>query len=119
MQPAPIPVTLVTGSTGAGKTTYIARLLTQRPQDARWAVLVNDFGEAKLEAAPHAVFVREVSGCICCSAQVSLRTAVVALLREARPQRLVTEASAAAHPDSIVKVLKEPGIAQAVVLERT
>jgi G3E family GTPase len=113
----PIPALLVIGATGAGKTTYLSRLLAARPPGGHWAVLINDFGAAKLESKA-GVLVREVAGCICCSAQVSLRTAVVALLRE-RPARLLIEASAAAHPDAIVAVLREPGIASAVVLENT
>jgi G3E family GTPase len=115
-----IPALLVTGAIGAGKTSYITRLLAERPHGARWAVLVNDFGEATLQkiAAGNAVLVREVAGCICCSAQVSLRTATVALLRE-RPERLLIEASAAAHPGAIVAVLREPGIASALMLEGT
>ena len=123
MTPARIPALLVTGTRGAGKSTYISRLLAQRPAGSRWAVLVNDIGEAAIDvpngAPEHEVVVREVAGCICCSAQVSLRAAVVALVRERRPERLVIEASAAAHPSAIVKVLEEPGIAAAVVLERT
>jgi G3E family GTPase len=115
-----IPALLVTGTAGAGKTTFIAKCLIQRPDGERWAVLVNDFGEATLADASgvpeRAVFVREVAGCICCSAQVSLRTGIVALLREARPQRLLIEASAAAHPDAVVKILREPGIASAVAI---
>ena len=118
-----IPALLVTGATGAGKTTYLSRLLATRPAVARWAVLVNDFGEARLDAGGRSsdspVYVREVAGCICCSAQVSLRTAIIGLLREAQPERLLIEASAAAHPASIVKVLREKGIASAVALERT
>ena len=113
----PVPALLVTGTTGAGKTTHLSRVLAERPADARWAVLVIDFGEAALRGEP-GVLVREVAGCICCSAQVSLRTALVALLRE-KPARLLIEASAAAHPRAIVDVLNEPGIASAVELERT
>ena len=111
-----IPALLVTGMTGAGKTTYLSKWLSSRPQGERWAVLLNDFGDARL-APDGDVFVREVAGCICCSAQVSLRTAIVALLRTA-PARLLIEASASARPSSIVSVLKEPGIAAAVALER-
>jgi G3E family GTPase len=121
--PDRIPALLVTGTAGAGKTTFIAKCLIQRPDGERWAVLVNDFGEATLADSSgvpeRAVFVREVAGCICCSAQVSLRTGIVALLREARPQRLLIEASAAAHPDAVVKILREPGIASAVAQMRT
>jgi G3E family GTPase len=112
-----VPVLLVIGATGAGKTTYLSQLLAARPADARWAVLINDFGEAKLQRAS-GVDVREVAGCICCSAQVSLRLGAVALLR-ARPDRLLIEASSAAHPRAIVKVLEEAGIAQSAAVERT
>ena len=117
------PATLVIGATGAGKTTYIAGMLRERPPNERWAVLVNDFGRVSLLDTPGvsqgAVTVREVAGCICCSAQVAMRTAIVALLRKERPARLLIEASAAAHPHAIADVLLEPGIAAAVALERT
>ena len=120
MSPAPIPALLVTGATGAGKTTYLTRIVARRSAGARWAVLVNDFGVSRFAGPTDAsLHVREVAGCICCSAQVSLRTAIVRLLRDARPERLLIEASAAAHPGSIVSVLHEKGIASAVVLERT
>ena len=115
-----IPVLLVTGTAGAGKSTFIRRRLSSRPEGQRWAVLLNDFGEVTLTDAgvlEHGVVVREVAGCICCSAQVSLRTALVTLIRESRPRRLLIEASAAAHPREIVKVLDERGIAAAVELE--
>lgn len=123
MPSVPTSALLITGATGAGKTTYLSRLLATRPPAARWAVLVNDFGRARIDAEPSAteqgVYVREVAGCICCSAQVSLRTGIIALLRQAQPERLLIEASAAAHPASIVKVLREPGLAASVELQAT
>jgi G3E family GTPase len=116
-------LTLVTGATGAGKTTLISRLLAARPAHERWAVLVNDFGETALADAAGvrdgSVTVREVGGCMCCTGQVPLRTALVLLLREKRPQRLIIEASAAAEPAAIARLLHEPGLAAAIALERT
>ncbi|HYH42342.1 MAG TPA: GTP-binding protein [Burkholderiales bacterium] len=118
-----IPTHLVTGATGAGKTMFVARLLAQKPRGERWAVLVNDFGLKTLRDAPGVsegeVMVREVAGCICCSAQVAVRTALIALIRAARPHRLLIEASAAAEPDALLSVLREPGIAPAVALRPT
>ena len=123
MVPARIPTMLITGAAGAGKTTAILSLLGQRASGERWAVLVNDFGEAALHtavaAADDRVGVREVTGCMCCTAQVSVRAALVSLLRDSAPQRLLIEASAAAVPDAICRVLAERGLADAVDLRTT
>lgn len=118
-----IPAYLITGATGAGKTTLVTRLLEQRPQAERWAVLVNDFGRSLLAAADRVidenVTVRQVAGCMCCTGQVSMRTALVSLLRTARPHRLLIEVSAAAEPASVMRVLAEPALSKAVELRST
>ena len=106
---------LIMGATGAGKTTLIRGLLAQRPRDEHWSILVNDFGAARVDAQSE-VTVREVSGCMCCTAQVTLRAALVQVLRSTRPQRLFIEASAAAHPAAVRALLNEPGIAPAIEL---
>lgn len=116
-----IPANMITGLVGAGKTTAILSLLTQRPPAEHWAVLINDFGEASLDDAVRdsagGVVTRELrGGCICCTAQVELRTALVRLLRDARPQRLLIELSSAGYPSAVRKVLREKSIAQALDL---
>jgi G3E family GTPase len=117
------PVNLITGAAGAGKTTAILRLLAKRPPDQRWAVLINDFGRGTASTTPGVsqglVVVREVAGCICCTGQVALRTAMVTLLRDAAPQRLLLEASAAARPASLLQLLREPGLSKALDMRTT
>lgn len=54
--PSPSPtfpgqVNIVTGSLASGKTTFIGALLRQKPEHEVWAVLVNEFGAAGLDAA--------------------------------------------------------------------
>jgi G3E family GTPase len=112
---------MITGFAGSGKTSAVLSLLTQRPPTERWAVLLNDFGEASLEDAVRdsegGVVTCEVrGGCICCTAHVELRTALVRLLRETRPQRLLIELSGAGRPPAILKVLGEASIAKALAL---
>jgi G3E family GTPase len=118
-----VAVNVVVGATGAGKTTIVRRLLTQRKREERWTVLVNDFGAVTMADAPgvaeNDVVVREIGVCVCCSARVGLRTALVSLLRTEKPHRLIIEASAAAEPASIFRVLREPGIAGAVDVRST
>ncbi len=113
--PTHVATHLIMGATAAGKTALIRGFLAERPADEHWAVLMNDFGAARIETRD-AVTVREVSGCACCTGQVVLRAALVRMLRDARPRRLFIEASAAARPASVLAVLREEGIASAINL---
>ena len=113
-----VPVTVVTGFLGVGKTTAILDLFGHRPPDGRWAVLVNEFGEIGIDGAILAeggLIVEEVpGGCICCSAGLALRVALVRLLREVRPDRLLIEPTGLAHPAAVIDTLRTPGLGQAV-----
>ena len=115
-----IPCTLVTGFLGAGKTTLINHLLTTKPTEQRWALLINEFGRIGIDgtllkgadwwqAAQETIAVREVSGgCICCTSQLPLQIAISRLLSEHKPQRLLIEPTGLAHPRELVQQLSEP-----------
>ena len=114
---------LITGFLGAGKTTLIRHLLSQRPEGERWAVIVNEFGVVGIDgttlastgAAASGIEVREVAGgCICCAANVPLRVAITDVLRRIRPGRLLVEPSGLGHPAAILSTLAEPGLASAL-----
>jgi G3E family GTPase len=70
-----IPVTLLTGFLGSGKTTLLKALL-QRPEMARTAVIVNEFGEIGLDhllvEKSEENMVQLNSGCLCCTVRGDL-----------------------------------------------
>jgi G3E family GTPase len=108
-----IPTHLVAGPLGAGKTSLIRHLLTQRPQQERWAVLVNEFGQIGLDAAllhtaDAGITLTELpGGCLCCVNGAPLQVALVQLLRKAKPQRLFIEPSGLGHPATLLKQLTQ------------
>ena len=103
---APIPLLLVAGGFGAGKTTLIARWLADS-RFANSAVLVNEPGEAPVDAhllGPFAGASRTLAGgCACCTARAALSRALAALV-EGRPpslapfDRVIVELAGLAHP---------------------
>ncbi|CAM3296942.1 putative GTP-binding protein YjiA [Halomonas lysinitropha] len=48
---ADVPVHLVTGFLGSGKSTLIRRLIAQKPEGERWAVVINEFGRVGIDQA--------------------------------------------------------------------
>ena len=103
--PAPdrIPVTLIGGYLGAGKTSLLNHLLTHMGGGERIAVLVNDFGALGLDAAlvarRDADTVTLTNGCVCCSIADDFGTALDAQVRAGEPpERIVVETSGVAEP---------------------
>ncbi len=114
-----VPATVVTGFLAAGKTTAILGAMARRPDGERWAVVVNELGEVGIDGARFSaggVEVREVAGgCVCCTAGLEMKVALVRILREIRPDRLIVEPSGAARPWAILDALRSPGLREAVV----
>lgn len=121
--PAPrLPVTVVAGFAGAGKSTLIDHWLRDRPAGERWALLANASAAepsptgapangrppAGAPASPATGAYRVVGGCACCTAQASARSALVQLLRAGPWQRLIVELDGAAHPAALVDLLRRP-----------
>ncbi|MDF2366225.1 GTP-binding protein [Sneathiella sp.] len=97
-----IPIILMSGYLGAGKTTLINHLLAA-DHGRRIAVLVNDFGAINIDAAlisdQTENTISLTNGCVCCSITDDLGTVLDALTtREAPPDLVVLEASGVAEP---------------------
>ena len=109
-----VPTNIITGFLGVGKTSAILHLLKSKPNNERWAVLVNEFGEIGIDGAlvqgqqteEQGVFIREVpGGCMCCAAGLPMQIALNQLLAKAKPDRLLIEPTGLGHPKEVLQVL--------------
>lgn len=120
-QPPPVPVLLVTGFLGAGKTTVVNAMLAHA-EGRRIAAVVNDFGainiDAELIAGAADGVISLANGCICCSLEGDLLRTLAALLRRSpRPECIVIETSGVADPADIVRNLMDPVVWREAPLE--
>lgn len=110
-----LPLTVIGGYLGAGKTTLINRLLTG-DHGKRLMVMVNDFGAVNIDAAllanVSADTLELTNGCVCCTMGADLFMAVGDVLdRPQRPDHLIIEASGIADPARIAEVSRtEPDL---------
>jgi G3E family GTPase len=117
----PVPILLVAGFLGAGKTTVVNHLLAHA-EGRRIAAVVNDFGainiDAELIAGATDGVVSLANGCICCTLEGDLlRTLATLLRRDPRPEVIVIETSGIADPADIVRNLMDPVIFREAPLE--
>ncbi|MEB3228645.1 MAG: cobalamin biosynthesis protein CobW [Synechocystis sp.] len=121
-----IPVTVVTGFLGSGKTTLVRQLLKNN-QGRRIAVLVNEFGEVGIDGeilracqvcdeedaavAPQPQIVELANGCLCCTVQEEFLPTMQALLaRREQIDAIVVETSGLALPKPLVQAFRWPEI---------
>lgn len=108
-----LPMTVIGGYLGAGKTTLINQLLAE-PQGRRLMVLVNDFGAINIDAAlldsASEDTLALTNGCVCCTMGNDLFMAIADVLkRNPRPDYLIVEASGVADPRKIANAaIAEP-----------
>ena len=103
--PDKVPVTIITGYLGAGKTTMIRSLVEALPPGYQCAWLKNEYGDSNVDsavAADERIAVREITnGCLCCTKVGELADALRAL-HELAPSRILIEASGSALPGQLV-----------------
>ncbi|MFV0491376.1 MAG: cobalamin biosynthesis protein CobW [Pseudorhodobacter sp.] len=124
---AKIPVTVITGFLGSGKTTLIRHLM-QHPQGKRLAVLVNEFGTVGVdgeilkscadENCPAENIVELSNGCICCTVADDFIPTVEALLAlPERPDHILIETSGLALPKPLLKAFDWPAIRSRITVD--
>ena len=116
--PGKIPVTIVTGFLGAGKTTLIRHALIHS-HGRRLALIINEFGDVGVDgdilkscgatSCAEENIVELTNGCICCTVADDFVPAIAALLsREPKPEHIIIETSGLALPKPLVKAFEWP-----------
>ncbi len=113
-----VPIHVLTGFLGSGKTTVLLALLERlKAEGKRPAVIINEFGDADVDG----LLVREdiptesmLGGCICCTIRGDLSMTILNLYEQYNPDILLIEATGAAHPAEIIE-----GVSDASLLTRT
>ncbi len=112
---AKIPIHIITGFLGSGKTTFLAQLL-KKQESKNLALIINELGQISLDDnILNAFYVREKTlilnaGCMCCNKRDDLIEKLKALLNayEAKNenlQRVIIETTGLANPAPIVFTL--------------
>jgi len=109
-----VPVNIICGALGAGKTSAIAKLLAGKPTHEFWVVILNEFTDTGIDtltlaaAAQSSYDVRMIpGGCLCCTGEQDFRRQLSELLSPAMlPARILIEPSGVGHPGGLIEELR-------------
>jgi cobalamin biosynthesis protein CobW len=122
-----IPVTIITGFLGSGKTTLISHLM-KNPQGKKLAIIVNEFGNLGIdgdilkncadENCPLENIVELSNGCICCTVADDFIPTMDSLLSlKEKPDHIIIETSGLALPKPLLKAFSWPDIKSKITVD--
>jgi len=106
-----VPVNIISGFLGSGKTTAIINLLKQKDNDEQWAIIINEFGKVSidgqtLKSNSVAGSVFEISGgCICCSAKGYFGENLKTIIQTGNYSRIIIEPSGLGGIDMVSEIV--------------
>ncbi|MFI5198504.1 MAG: CobW family GTP-binding protein [Thermoanaerobaculia bacterium] len=108
-----VPVHILSGFLGVGKTTAVKDLLARRADRERIAIVVNEFGTLGVDGALlsdcASCILKEVpGGCVCCTAMADLEASLEEVCDLVAPTRFVLEPTGLARPSELVDLLRGP-----------
>lgn len=90
-----VKIDLIAGFLGAGKTTFLNKLIQEAYFGEKVALLENEFGEIPLDGtllAGHDIAIKEIAnGCICCTLQGNFIEGIASIVRDYDPDRIIIE----------------------------
>ncbi|MFG1403698.1 cobalamin biosynthesis protein CobW [Xanthobacter sediminis] len=122
-----LPVTVITGFLGSGKTTLISHLM-RNAGGRRLAVVVNEFGDVGVDGeilkgcalpdCPAENIIELANGCICCTVADDFIPTIEALMAlDPRPEHILIETSGLALPKPLVKAFDWPDIRSRITVD--
>jgi len=98
----PVPITIITGFLGSGKTTLINFLLEEVGGKEKLAIIKNEIGDIAVDSktivGKNIVMKELLNGCVCCTLVGELEDSLKELVETVHPDRIIMETSGAANP---------------------
>ncbi|WP_040327819.1 GTP-binding protein [Clostridium ihumii] len=101
-------IDLISGFLGAGKTTFIKKIIDEKDENERIIIIENEFGEVNIDSeilGETKVEIEEVTGgCICCTLIGNFKECIKNILEQYTPDRIIIEPSGVAMLSDILKI---------------
>lgn len=108
-----IKIDIISGFLGAGKTTLIKKLISEKLKNDKIAIIENEFGEVSIDGdllKGKNVDIKEInSGCICCSIVGDFKDSIREIIKSYKPNRILIEPSGVAKLSDVIKSCKDLG----------
>ncbi len=107
-----IPLDIVSGFLGAGKTTLILKMLKERKENEKIFILENEYGKAGIDGSllpSSKAEIKEIySGCICCSLKGEFTQALKQTISNIKPERILIEPTGIGKLFEILQIVRQP-----------
>jgi G3E family GTPase len=104
--PTVIPITILTGFLGSGKTTLVNQIIKQNP-NTRFGLIINEFGEVGIDGQildnPKEEIMEISNGCLCCVVRSDLVEAIQKMVNTGKVDYIIIETSGLAEPEPIMQ----------------
>jgi len=107
-----IPVNIISGFLGSGKTTAILELLKQKSNEEEWAIVINEFGKVSIDSqtirssAQSGKIYEIAGGCICCSARGYFFENLSQIVQTGSYSRIIIEPSGLGGIETVSEVVE-------------
>ena len=104
-------IDIISGFLGAGKTTFIKKMIDEVFKGEKIVLIENEFGEVGIDGGflkDAGIEITEMnSGCICCSLVGDFGTALKKVITEYAPDRIIIEPSGVGKLSDVIKAVKD------------